>query len=237
MRGDDDILLLLAVSCCPRKCTRKLSIEDINACELHFTNMDQTHRRNYVLSYLSDHSRIEDSGAYITEFIVKGRSVCREAWLLIHNMNKEWYRRQFNKFKEGAIELEHGNKSHKKPSQRSKDCIAWLEFFVSCVGQYQPDNQTIHLPSCFTRLSIYKRMCEENQSYNTLSIGLSQFYSIFNEHFPHVLIPKVRQSHYVYMYAVPTLIDFGDSTTCILVDNCILHKSRAGKIVKGVERP
>ena len=42
VRGDDDILWLLSVSCCPRKCTRKLSIEDINACELHFTNMDQT---------------------------------------------------------------------------------------------------------------------------------------------------------------------------------------------------
>lgn len=71
---------------------RKLSVEDINSCELQFTSLDQTERRNYVLNYLSNHSRVEDCGEYMTEFIVKGRAVCREAWLLIHNMNKEWFR-------------------------------------------------------------------------------------------------------------------------------------------------
>ena len=97
----------------------------------------------------------------------------------------------FNKFKEGAVEVEHGNLGQKKPAQKTTDCIAWLQFFVSCVGQYQPDNKTIHLPSCFTRLSIYQRMCEENASFDATSVGVSQFYSIFREHFPHVLIPKV----------------------------------------------
>ena len=171
---------------------RKLSIEDVNACEVNFSNMHQTQRRNYVLGYLSDHSKVEDLGEFNTEFIVKGKSVCREAWLLIHKISKEWYRRQYQKFKEGAIEVEHGNKELKKSSQRSTECIAWLEFFISCVGaQYQPDKKTIHLPSCFTRLSIYQRMCEENEALNTPSTGVSQFYSIFRDHFPHVLIPKV----------------------------------------------
>ena len=170
---------------------RKLSVEDINATELHFCNMDQTQRLNYVLGYLSYHSRVEDSGNDVTEFIVKGKSVCKEACLLIHSVNKEWFRRLFNKFQKGAVEVEHGNKGVKKPSQRTTDCIAWLEFFVSCVGQYQPDNKTIHLPSCFTRLSIYQRFCEENKSFNAPSIGISQFYSIFRDNFQHVVIPKV----------------------------------------------
>lgn len=125
------------------------------------------------------------------------RTVCREAWLLIHSLNKEWFRRVFNKFKEGAVEVEHGNKGQKKPSQKSKDCIAWLQFFVSCVGQYQPDNKTIHLPSCFTRLSVYQRMCEENESFSGPSIGISQFYAIWRDHFSHVLIPKVRLEGWV----------------------------------------
>jgi len=170
---------------------RKLSIEDISSCELHFSNLNQTEKRNYIIDYLSNHSKKCDLCEFITEFIVKGKSVCREAWLLIHSVNKEWFRRMFNKFKEGAVEVEHGNLGQKKPSQKTTDCIAWLQFFVSCVGQYQPDNKTIHLPSCFTRLSIYQRMCEENSSFNAPSVGISQFYSIFREHFPHVLIPKV----------------------------------------------
>ena len=110
-------------------------------------------------------------------------------------MNKEWFRRHFNKFKEGAVKVEHGNKYKKKPTQRNADCIAWLQFFVACVGQYQPDKKTIHLPSCFTKLSIYQRMCEENELHNTPSIGVSQFYTIFRNHFPHVFIPKVLKAY------------------------------------------
>ena len=170
---------------------RKLSIEDISSCELHFRNLNQTEKRNYVIEYLSNHCQPYDSGEFITEFFAKGKSICREAWLLIHNVNREWFRRIFNKFKQGSVEVEHGNLGQKKPSQKTTDCIAWLQFFVSCVGQYQPDNKTIHLPSCFTRLSIYQRMCEENTSFNSPSVGISQFYSIFRGHFSHVLIPKV----------------------------------------------
>ena len=98
-----------------KKCTRKLSVEDVNATELHFRNMDQSQRRHYVLAYLSDHSQVDYSGDYMTEFMVKGKSVCREVWLLIHSINKEWFRRLFNKFKEGAVKVEHGNKGTKKP--------------------------------------------------------------------------------------------------------------------------
>ena len=52
--------------------------------------MDQTQRCNYVLAYPSDYSEVDYSGGYMTEFMVKGKSVCREVWLLIHSMNKEW---------------------------------------------------------------------------------------------------------------------------------------------------
>ena len=180
------------MSCCDKRCMRKLSVEDIHSTELHFCSKDQTEKRNYVLDYLSGHSQVLDSGEYATQFKVKMRTVCREAWLLIHSLNMEWFRRVFNKFKEGAVEVEHGNKGQKKPSQKSKDCIAWLQFFVSCVGQYQPDNKTIHLPSCFTRLSVYQRMCEEKESFSGPSIGISQFYAIWRDHFSHVLILKVR---------------------------------------------
>lgn len=48
------------------------------------------------------------------EFMVKGKLVCREVWLLIYSINKEWFRRLFNKFKEGVVEVEYGNKGIKK---------------------------------------------------------------------------------------------------------------------------
>ena len=61
--------------------------------------------------------------------------------------------------------------------------LSGCTFFCVCVSQYQPENKTIHLPPCFTQLSISQRMCKENTSLNSPSIGISQFYSIFPGHF------------------------------------------------------
>ena len=52
-----------------------------------------------------------------------------------------------------------------------------------CNGQYKTDNKTLHLPSCFTQLSVYQHMCKESESFNAPSIGISQFYTIFREEF------------------------------------------------------
>jgi len=76
---------------------------------------------------------VEDSGEYMSELMVKVKLVCREAWLLIHSTKKEWFRRLFNKLKEGAVRKEHGN-SVQDPSKRSTDCIAWLEFLIIING-------------------------------------------------------------------------------------------------------
>ena len=100
------------------------------------------------------HSQLYDSGDYTTEFMVKGKSVCREVWLLIHSINKEWLRRLFSQFRDGAVEVEHGNKDTKKPSQRSTDRIAWLEFFDFCVGQYYPTTELEDYTSTFLLLPL-----------------------------------------------------------------------------------
>lgn len=89
--------------------------------------------QNYFLGYLSDHSKVEDSGEYMIELMVKVKLVCREASLLIHSTKREWFRRLFNQLKEGAVRKEHGN-SVKEPSKRSTDCIAWLEFLIIING-------------------------------------------------------------------------------------------------------
>ena len=80
---------------------RKLSFDDIGHAEVQFSERQQTGKRNLVLEFLHNHSQINDSGEYETEFFVRGKSVCREAWLLAllaHNMNKETFRRILNKF-------------------------------------------------------------------------------------------------------------------------------------------
>ena len=145
-----------------------------------------------MLEFLQDHSQISDSGEYETEFVVRGKNECREAWLLAHNMSKETFRRLHHKFKDGVIVSEHGNKGSKSIRPKTLECIAWLQFFVNSVGDHQPDRECIHLPSCFSRSDIYKKMLEENTTLNQPTVSLSHFYSIWEKLFSNVLIPKVR---------------------------------------------
>ena len=84
--------------------------------------------------------------------------MCHEAWLLAHNLSKDRFRRILKKSTDGAIMVEHGNKEKKSVMNKTAECIAWLQFFVNCVGDHQPDNGYIHLPSCFSKclcLNIY----------------------------------------------------------------------------------
>ena len=140
--------------------------------------------------------RSHDSGEYETEFFVRGKSVCREAWLLAQNMNKETFRRILNKFKDGVLVLEHGNKGKSTVMPKTAECISWLQFFVNSIGDHQPNKGCIHLPSCFSRIDIYKKMMEENTALNLPTVSLSHFYNIWEKHFTHVLIPKVYIIYY-----------------------------------------
>ena len=124
---------------------RHLSVEDIRYAEAK----KKAGKRNYFLEHLHQHSSSDDSNELQTEFYVAGKIVCREAWLLAHNLTKETLRRTWRKFKDGANVLEHRNKGRKSITGKTAGCIAWLQFFVSCVGDHQPDNGGIHLPTCF----------------------------------------------------------------------------------------
>ena len=173
-----------------------MSFDDIRHAEVQFSERQQTGKRNLVLEFLHNHSQINDSGEYETEFFVRGKSVCREAWLLAHNMNKETFRRILNKFKDGVLVLEHGNKGKGTVMPKTAECISWLQFFVNSIGDHQPNKGCIHLPSCFGRIDIYKKMMEENTALNLPTVSLSHFYNIWEKHFTHVLIPKVYIIYY-----------------------------------------
>ena len=187
LRREEDILWVLGRNCCEKKCLKKLSVEDIQYAEAK----RQAGKQNYLLEFLHQHSQLSESGEVNTEFFVRGRSVCREVWLLTHNLSRKSFRRIMTKFKEGATMVEHGNTGRRSMMSKTAECIAWLQFFVGCVGDHQPDNGLIHLPSCFSKSDIYKKMQEENAALDQPTVSLSHFYSLWDKHFSHVTIPKV----------------------------------------------
>ena len=166
-------------------------MEDIHQTEVLIKEKSQTDKRNFVLDYLHAHTDVNCDGDLVTTFLVKGKPICKDAWLIIYDLKKDTFNRLSTQFKEGVVQVEHGHTGTKWTTQKTKDYIAWLEFFVGCVGQHQPDKKSIHLPSCFSLSLIYKQMVDENNTFKMPSVSKSQFYRIFHRYFPHVQIPKV----------------------------------------------
>lgn len=167
LRADENILQLMtsSVSCCPNKCLRKLSMEDIIYCEKSLKTEEQTNRRNLILDYLHKHSKPVTSGGIETKFFAGGKSVCKQAWLLAHDVKPDTFQWIYKEFRKGVVRIEHGNLGNKRPTKKTKDCIAWLDFFVNCVGHHQPDQPVIHLPSCFSVRAIYKQNGRRKQQF------------------------------------------------------------------------
>lgn len=191
IRSDEEIMWLFTILCCEKRCLRQLSIDDIHHVEVVLQERSQTDKRNYVLDFLQQYSVLKEAGDYDVNFIIKGKPVCREAWLLAYNLPKNSFWRLMSKFKEGATKLEHGNKGKKSIMAKTGECIAWLQYFFTTIGDHMPDSNAIHLPSCFSKRDIYKKMLEENSSFNQPTVSLSHFYSIWEKYFNHVTIPKV----------------------------------------------
>ena len=87
--------------------------------------------------------------------MAKGITVCKKAWMKIHDIKKDRMRRIKNEFKRGTTHYIHGNTGSRHVSLKTANCISWLNFFVKAVGDHQPDQNGIHLPSCYNAGSIY----------------------------------------------------------------------------------
>ena len=97
LRRDEEVLWVLALCCCKKRCLRQLSIDDVRYAEAR----KQTGKQNYFLELLHQQSYRNESGEYETELYVRGKAVCREA---AHNLSKGRFRRILKKFKDGALQ-------------------------------------------------------------------------------------------------------------------------------------
>ena len=120
--------------------------------------------------------------------------VCKDAWCRAYGTKKDRLRRVLLDVKDGKLEHVHGNNGLKRMADRSGDCVAWLKFFVNCVGDHQPDKSKTHLPSCFTKIAIYNKMKTEFAAYGLPVVCPGQWYRLWKDHCPHVLIPKVNMT-------------------------------------------
>ena len=104
--------MVLTSDCCIKKCLRQFSFNDIQACEVKFASKAKKEQRNWILGFLADHIKEEETDK--TEIQVKGQKVCKMAWLQVHNIKKDRYRRIIQDFKDGLKEYKHARSENKQ---------------------------------------------------------------------------------------------------------------------------
>lgn len=192
LRGDDEIVNLLKRNCCENMCMQNVSPRDIKTAEQMLKSKSKsTEQKNWILDFVLQHTSTQDDGTKNVHFVFKGKQVCREAWRLVHGIPKRRLMSIIRDSKSIRTVYIHGNKGKTKLRDKTTDCIAWLKFFVSCIGDQQPDSEKIHLPSCFTKKAIYEKMKAEFTLSGNKVVSLAQWYNIWDKHFKNVLIPKV----------------------------------------------
>ena len=56
-------------------------------------------------------------------------------------------------------------KPNRQPLQKTYEALAWMQQYFSLIGDHMPHRMMmIHLPSCLSKVSVYKRMVSEFQS-------------------------------------------------------------------------
>ena len=206
VRSNNEILSLLKIKCCEIDCLRNLSLSDIKtAKELFQSKSSSTDQNNWILDFILQHTSTREDGTKDICFVMRGRRVCRETWCLVHGISMKRLMQIIRDSQNNQRMYTHGNKGKRKLRERTIDSIALLKFFVSCVGDQQPDSDKIHLPSCFTKKAIYEKMEGELRLNGKEVVSRSQWCNIWEDHFKDVLIPKVFLSNsttgrYVKLY-------------------------------------
>ena len=123
--------------------------------------------------------------------MISGKVVCLAVWIATLGLSKSYYYGVRQLFLQGCKRIV--SHIHRNPTQKTNEAVAWLDNFLSLMGDKMPNRGTIHLPSCFSKLSIYQRLVQEfKDRRKDQIISQSQFFEIWKTHFHHVSIPKVQ---------------------------------------------
>ena len=173
-------------------CFRLLSYTDIEVTRQYYAAPDtETKRNQKIIDYFIQHSGCDD----VVHYTVSGKTVCETCWRLVCGLRYNKFSALQKKFKSGVVAVQHGRKGIIQPHEGTLRMTSWLKMFTEKVGDRMPMSEEIHLPSCLTKIDIFNLANDDLKQGDTGSascISLSSFYSLWEEKFSHIKIPKVR---------------------------------------------
>lgn len=174
--------------CCKRKCVESMSITDMRATRERFQSKTTGEQRQFLVDFLATQKVGE-------RLNVNGVDICKKAFSMILGCSSRRIDRMISIAQKGQVRLVHGNSGCVRSSEKTDDAKAWMKVFFDSIGEHMPHTKQTHLPSFLTKGEVYQRMIsemEESGIEESAVISRSQFYSLWDLHFSHVVIPQVR---------------------------------------------
>ena len=157
---------ILVSRCCIRSCLFHLTAHDVIKARKKFSSLGVNAKRQWLMDRIHENSHETEQGILDTKYTVAGREICQLAWCKVHAVSPTRVRRMLKSVSFGQIIAEHGNKGNRRVNTKSENAKAWMQRYFHLVGDNIPKKELV---------------C------------LSMFYRIWNENFPNVVIPEVRQ--------------------------------------------
>ena len=185
---------LMMKDCCKNQCLLHLTGHSMLTSRRKICCLQGSERRQWIIE------RITDSSSYVNgkldvKFSIGGTGVCRVAFMKVHGFPPRTLSRAIKYVEQGKLIVEHGNKGKKKATTKCEGAKAWIDKYVNLIGDKMPNSKQIHLPSWDTIKDIYGRykddMIKQMLDESTI-ISRSMFYKIWEDDFPHAVIPEVR---------------------------------------------
>ena len=183
--------------CAPNCCisVHNVNVMDILTYHSYFEQLSKEAKQKWLNQYFNNHSSTAvANGQQESEisYFVSGKSVCRNVWVSSLGISTSTFYNARKRFLSGSVSIV--REMQRSPQLKTNEAIAWMQNYFDLVGDKLPHLMSVHLPSNLSKLTIYQRMTSEfrNRKESSITISQSNFFRIWEEHFPDVIIPKVR---------------------------------------------
>ena len=192
-----DVFDVMKLNGCAEKCGEAIHhLLPVNILSYHyyFTTLPKSAKRQWLLDYFHTHSSNLE-----TTYIISGKTVCQKVWIATLGISPTSFYSIRKLFISGTVRV--FAKPNRQPLQKTYEALGWMQQYFSLIGDHRPHRMMIHLPSCLSKVSVYKRMVSEFQSRQKGQfISKSQFFLLWDNHFNHVIIPAVSYlPSYLYL--------------------------------------
>ncbi|XP_070539540.1 uncharacterized protein [Ptychodera flava] len=193
--------ILYQVTCCKNVCIQDFSPAELKDVELTFKDIgNEVKQKQYILDNIRQHSVLSMKGKRKhteTDFRILGKPVCVKAWREMHNISQKRYENCVRMYKDGVINVVHGNADQIKMKSKTTMALTWMRFLFERIGDWMPHKTEVHLPKTSSKKMFYQRMCKEfEEDYNIKpedNISYEYFTTIWAEHLPEFKIPKTSE--------------------------------------------